>query len=372
MGLKISEIQKKQYSSEVKFWKDIASEILKSAEDLQLRIKHLSIAVFQSAEILHLYYQNMETEEEKEREESREKQQAIDEICMEILKKEDFLYSPEDLLDLLEPYEKKWEGFKDLFYETVVKVNQKIGLPVILYLADKYLHRDHVYPFFRAETNMQSRELKIHYIEIMEKMLRTRNKDKVTIFYTRDSFKDDVMEQIRENSPILAEFLDKPRIVSEGIVHYFKNLKKVRDVGKIKDFMNNFFEDGMIRFKDPDYLLDLYMLDIFNESYTYLSWWKRFLLRISGKYESFINQFTGLSEDDFLESGNEIMGEKRTKSRQDFQPGEYAAGTRRRDRQPDMVRYRKRSAPPPTSAKYNLKQRNKAWEEFQDAFNKKK
>ena len=153
MGLKISEIQKKQYTSDPGFWRSISSDILKNAEDLKLRIKHLSSSVFQSAEILHLFYINREAEAEKEREENREKQEAIDEICMEILKKDDFLFSPEDLLAVLDPYEEKWKGFKDLFYETVVKVNQKIGLPVILYVGDKYIHRDHVYPFFQRGTD---------------------------------------------------------------------------------------------------------------------------------------------------------------------------------------------------------------------------
>ena len=368
MGLKISEIQKKQYTNDPGFWKSISSDILKNSEDLKLRIKHLSSAVFQSSEMLHLYYINREAEAEKEREENREKQAAIEDICMEILKKEDFLFSPEDLLDLLDPYEEKWKGFKDLFYETVVKVNQKIGLPVILYLGDKYLHRDHVYPFFRGELTTQSSVLKQYYIEIMERMLRTRNKDKITVFYTRNSFKDDVMDRIKDNSPILAEFLDKPKIISEGIVHYFKNLKKVRDVNKIKDFMNNFFDDGMIRFKDPDYLLNLYLLEIFHEAYKYLSWWKKFMLKISGKYESFNSQFSGIAQDD-----NEIVLDPSTGSSRSVRkpsPGDTSQSSGRKYDETRVYRYR-RNSPPSRSAKYNLKQRNKAWDEFQDAFNKK-
>ncbi len=372
MGLKISEIQKKQYTSDPGFWRNISSDILKHSDDLQLRIKHLSAAVFQSSEILNLFYVNREAEVEKEREENREKQEAIEEICMEILKKEDFLFTPEDLLDILSPYEEKWAGFKDLFYETVVKVNQKIGLPVILYLGDKYLHRDHVYPFFRAELASQASELRQYYIELMEKMLRTRNKDKITIFYTRDSFKDDVMDRVRENAPILAEFLEKPRIVSEGIVHYFKNLKKVRDVNKIKDFMNNFFDDGMIRFKDPDFLMNLYLLEIFHEAYKYLGWWRRFLLRISGKYESFNSQFSGISENDgdiFIQppTDSRSVNKSNIRDRNETLPTGYG----RKYDQSKVYRYR-RNSPPERSPKYSLQQRNKAWDEFQEAFNKKK
>ncbi|OQY34245.1 MAG: hypothetical protein B6241_05510 [Spirochaetaceae bacterium 4572_59] len=374
MEIKISDIQKKQFSRDMIFWKNASTQIVKNKDDLQLRIKHLSLSILQSAEILHFYLTNAEAEEEKEREESKEKHNAISEICMEILKKENLLVTAGELLDLLDPYEKKWLGFKDLFYETVVKVNQKIGLPVILFIGENYLHRDHIYPFFRLELSMQSKDLRFHYIEIMERMLRTRNKDKVTIFYTRDSFKDDVLDQIRENSPILSEFLSKPRIVSEGIVHYFRELKKVRDVNKIKDFMNNFFEDGMIRFKDADYLLNLYLLDIFNESYKYLSWWKKFTLKISGRHESFINQFTGIGED--VPGLSEKIIEL-NKSRQEAlfngasSPRDKSANRRKYDSTGKTVSRRRQSASD-RSMKYNLKQRNKAWDEFQEAFDKKK
>ena len=374
MDLKISDIQKKQFSRDKGFWKNLSAEIIRNRDDLLLRIKHLSPSVMQSSEILQFYLVNAETEEEREREENKEKQLIIEEVCLEILKKENFLTTPEELLDLLTPYEKKWPGFKDLFYETVVKVHQKIGLPVILYIADKYLHRDHIYPYFRAELSIQSKELKFYYVDLMERMLRTKNKDRVTVFYTRDSFKDDVMEQIKKNSPILFEFLNKPKIVSEGIVHYFKDLKKVRDINKIKDFMNNFFDDGMIRFKDADYLLNLYLLDIFNESYRYLSWWKRFILRISGKYESFVSQYTGIADE------NEHLSDKVVEMRKSQQEALYGASSikkkgnapyRRKYDVPSRTPYRRKQSAD-RSHMYNLKQRNKAWEEFQDAFNKKK
>jgi len=372
MGLKISEIQKKQYTRERSFWMNCASEVLKNREDLQLRIKHISFTVFQYCEILHHFYNNSLAEEEKRREEEKAKQIAIDEVCMEILKKENFLVSPDELLKYLQPYEKKWPGFKDLFYENAVKISGKIGLPLILYISDRYLHRDHVYPFFRSELSIQTKELKTHYIHLMERMLRTNNKDKISVFYSRDTFKDDVLEEIRGSSPILAEFLSKPRIVSEGIVHYFKNLKKVRDINKIKDFMNNFFDEGVIRFKDTDYLLNLYLLDIFNESYRYLTWWKRFVLKLSGKHESFISQFTGISEEN--KDIPEIMSETLKRKKRPESPGGYGREKLRRDEEPrsEKLYYRRKTGQEKNQIKYNIRQRDKAWEEFQDAFNKKK
>ena len=115
MDLKISDIQKKQFSKDKGFWKKLCAEIIKNGDDIILRIKHLNHAVMQSAEMLQFYLINAETEEEKEREESKEKQLAIEELCLEILKKENFLMTPEEMLDLIDPYEKKWTGFKDLF-----------------------------------------------------------------------------------------------------------------------------------------------------------------------------------------------------------------------------------------------------------------
>ena len=374
MDNKISDIQKKMRTGDRRFWLEISTKVLESREDLQLRFKYLESSLFQSSELLFHYYTNAVEQEEQERKDNAARDTAMDEVCMEILKKENFLVTDDGLMRLLEPHEKKWPGFKEGFYEKAVKVNTKIGLPLIINLADKYIHRDHLYPFFRAELGVQSKELKYHYIQVMERMLRTNNKDKITIFYTRETFRDDVNEQLKSESPVLADLLTKPKILSEGIVHYFKNLKKVRDISKIKDFMNNFFDNGVIKFKDSDYLLNLYLLEIFDESYKFLSLWRKFLLKLSGKKESFRNQYSGLEENDKYR-GDNASGSGSAIPRDKESVMMYNnPGPRRNDSPSHSTQYRKRrSATPQMGQKqYSLKQRNKAWLEFEDAFQRKK
>ena len=370
MDTKISEIQKLQKTTDRKFWLNLSTKILQNKEDLKLRLKHLEETLFQSSEIIHHFLTNAEKESEIEREEAAAKEVALNEICMEILKKEDFLVTDEDLLKILEPYTKKWDGFREYFYESAVKVNNKIGLPLILSIDDKYIHRDHVYPFFRSELTMQSKELKFHYIQLMERMLRTGNKDRITIFYTRDTFKEDVLEMIKKETPVLAEFLSKPRIVSEGIVHYFKNLKKVRDVNKIKDFMNNFFDKGVIRFKDADYLLNLYLLEIFDEAYKFLSWWKKLILRVSGRKDSLRSQFSGLIEKEEVFNTTSVNN-KKYPFPQDSQTLNSNLIRNRKKDQPGKNSSSRRRIPESLQKSYSVKQREKAWLEFEDAFHRK-
>jgi hypothetical protein len=218
---------------------------------------------------------------------------------------------------------------------------------------------------------MQSKELKFHYIQLMERMLRTGNKDRITVFYTRDTFKEDVLEMIKKDTPVLAEFLSKPRIVSEGIVHYFKNLKRVRDVNKIKDFMSNFFDKGVIRFKDADYLLNLYLLEIFEEAYKFLSWWKKLVLRLSGRKDSFKNQFSGLSE---KEDNFQIPSAYRKEAKEPSRLGSrYTSnGKNRKKDSAQNHSSSKRKSQELSQKLYSVKQREKAWLEFEDAFHRKK
>ncbi|MDA3955882.1 hypothetical protein [Oceanispirochaeta sp.] len=369
MNIKISDIQRQLSGKDRSFWLNLATNIFQNKEDLQLRLKHLEDTLFQGSEIIFHYYTNCLKEEKQEREDNAAKYAALDEVCMEILQKENFLITDEDLIKILEPYAKKWEGFKEYFFESAVKMNNKIGLPLILNMDAHYIHRDHVYPFFRSELSIQSKELKLYYIQLMERMLRTGNKDRITVFYTRETFKEDVMDMIRKEAPILAEFLIKPKIVSEGIVHYFKNLKKVRDVNKIKDFMNNFFDQGIIRFKDTDFLLNLYLLEIFDEAYKFLSWWKKMVLRLSGRKDSFINQFSGLSSKEDLPPLN-MMNPKKSISKRSLDSYQRIGKTRKNDKSKNDGQTRRKNQDL-SQKMYSVKQREKAWLEFEDAFHRK-
>lgn len=389
MGIKISDIQKKMGGRDTPFWQGISTKILQNREDLQLRLKHLEPSLFHASEILHHYYKNSVREEENERKETAARDAALDDIVMGILRKENFLVSARELEKMIKPHAHKWDGFRELFFERAVKQSSKVGLPPVLGIKGMYIHRDHVYPYFRSELSMQSRELKSHYIQVMERMLRTGNKDRITTFYTRETFNDDIHDMIRSEAPVLAELLSKPRIISEAIVHYFKNLKKVRDVTKIKDFMNNFFDKGVIKFKDADHLLDLYLLEIFEEAYKFLSWWKKVFLRLSGKRDSFRNQYSGLGDSALPEMTGSLRGDtgspgsRRASLRPSASVTNGTIGDRvsesyrhagSRGRKQDVSRtaaVRRRQAPPVKSKQYNLKQRNRAWTEFEDAFNRK-
>ncbi|MBF9015640.1 MULTISPECIES: hypothetical protein [unclassified Oceanispirochaeta] len=373
MGIKISDIQKKMSGKDPRFWQGLSTKVLQNREDLQLRLKHLEASLFQASEILHHYYMNSASEEANERKENAARDAALEELCMEILRKENFIVSEEELNKMIKPLAKKWEGFRDLFFERSVKVTTKVGLPPILGINGHYIHRDHVYPYFRSELSMQGRELRSHYIQLMERMLRTGNKDRITTFYTRETFNDDIIDMIRIESPVLAELLKKPRIISEAIVHYFKNLKKVRDVSKIKDFMNNFFDKGVIKFKEPDHLLDLYLLEIFEEAYRFLSWWRKLFLRLSGKRDGFHSQYSGLGDRDLPD--NALPNKKKAEGRNS---GAQSSGSRytaeplsRRRDSSKTTAGRRRHTPPINSKQYNLKQRNRAWTEFEDAFGRK-
>ncbi len=368
MDMKISFLQKKLFTREGQFWSELARNIMENQNDLQERFKFLYPSLFQSCEILVAFHRNALREEEEERMDKAEREAALEKLCMDILKNNEFLVSHDKLLAMLKPYEKRWGDFQEFFYDSVVKVNSNTSLPRILCIGSMYIHKDHVYPWFRAELSNLSQEFKTYYVGLMEKMLRGRQpgKGKITVFYTRDIFRNDVEARIREESPVLAELLKKPKIVSEGIVHYFKDIKKIRDIGRIRKFMNNFFDNGMIRFKESDHLMGLYLLPIFQEAYQYLSLWRRLILRFTGRKESLISQFTGQEE----------HGHTASRPRRTFEPemespvisGKNSSPKSKRDTAFASRKHQKKQS---LSNVYNSRQRKRAWMEFEDAFYRK-
>ncbi len=376
LNVKISELQKKVTGGGRHFWEKLTRSILENREGLQVRFKFLNPSFFQSCEILGIFQNNAVLEEENERKDKAEKEAAMEELCKIILQKDNFLVGDDEFLDLIKVHEKRWVDFKEYFYTSAVKAGLGAGLARILYIGGFYIHRDHLYPWFRAGISSQSAELKSHYIELMTRMLRFGTKSRVTVFYTRDMFLEDINDMIQKDSPALAELLTKPKIVSEGIVHYFKNIKKVRDIGRIKDFMNTFFDQGRIRFKEKDALLGLYLFEIFEEAYAYLPLWRRIFLRLSGKKESLSNRFSTASLSLPSVSGPSPSSEEAAGPHSPMKRNPSVYGRQyRRLRAPEEsrnVQRPRRKKKDESPAAYNLKERNKAWMEFEDAFYRKK
>jgi len=235
-------------------------------------------------------------------------------------------------------------------------------------VGDCYLFRDHLYPLFKSSHKEAEQELKNFYLDMVYRILRTNNRDRFTAFSGIESFREDIRERLSTEFSVLAEMLSKPRLVSEGIIHYCTKVLKISDMDRVKAILNRYFEGGSIRFKNPELLFDLPPATLFKEAFLRLSWLRRLTLKLFGRYDSYIQTLNS-------SAGTEVLKSKGLSMKYVERPLETAQPYRSTaaviDRSTELSG-RVRKQPPFRRRSYSVKQQEDAWDQFRNAYEKKK
>lgn len=369
-GKKISDLEREIRTDDPVHWNSLTEAILKNHEDLVLKHKTITKSALTATQIIYYYVKNEVQDVQEQRKEDARKRAKMKEVCAALEKKENFLITQQELNDVLEPHLKEWPDFKDLFYENHVKIKEKTGLPDIVFTGKGYIHRDHIYPLFRQELQESSDEYEKYYTEVMEKMIKTRNRDNITIFTNRESFKLDIRARIREEHPFLDSMLGRPRIMSEAIIHYGKQTLKIKTIERMKEILVRYFNEGVIQFRDIDFLLDLYLKDIFDNAYRRLGLLRRFIMRLTGQYDTYITAFIGLSRTTVqpvdVRKSSPLSARLAEESRGRSPAQETFSSRSRPSAQYVKPPHRSRKSDP--GSRYTNRQIDQAWSEFDDAF----
>jgi hypothetical protein len=248
----------------------------------------------------------------------------------------------------------------------------RTGLPAVVNVGEDYVFRDHVFPLFKARHSAASTELREFYLEMIERMLRTNNKDNITAFAGMNAFREDIRMRLFEEFPVLSDLLSKPRIVSEGIIHYATKVLKISDMVRVKTVLERYFISGSIRFKEPDRLFDLKPRLLFADAFRRLSWFRRMILRMFGRYESYLQSFGAIKTEG---SGKKSAGSGGAETESFEAPGE--APMPYRPHEPEYGRatdeaVRRRKLAGKSKLRYSARQQEQAWDEFRTAYEKKK
>ncbi len=370
LGTVVSSLKTSLSRNENEFWSRLSDIIVIHREDLLAKKANLSPDLIISAKILKTYTRNELNDAERLKEQESEKREAIQTILGQLAKKNDFLTTPAEFDAQFEPYS-AWPELKELFIEHYMRYSGRTGLPAVVNVGEDYLYRDHVYPLFIARHKEASVELRGFYLDMIERILRTNNKDRITAFAGLGAFREDVRMRLSEEFPVLSDLLSKPRLVSEGMIHYATKVMKVSDMTKVKSVLEKYFIGGSIRFKEPDQLFNLPPRVLFAEAFRRLSWLRRMILKMFGRFESYV-QTLGLADEEAVKktpnknrdsSTGSLSYEEVPKPYQAREIGSVSILD-------DAVRRRKLAGK--AKSRYSLRQQEQAWNEFRSAYEKKK
>lgn len=379
----LMELRKDMSTNDPNFWLKLTVTILDAKEEILQKSRIIGNDFFAGCEIIRYFSENEIKEMEQKRADELELFDEMKTLAHEISKEENYFVDQKDLNSKMEQSVQRWPDFKEKFYENFVKAKKKTQLPQVVYIGKKYIHRDNIYTYFVQSLAQYSVDLVEFYQKLMESLIRTNNKNNVSVFFSTGNFRSSIREKIEEYDPMMLALLDRPAIVSEAVIHTAKKKMKINDVSRIKNLLENYFEPGRLKFKSLESLFNLNILDIFQYAFLKMPIWKQLFIRILGRYDSYRKQFTGMSRRSEHSSHSKGSSSKRrgesvpdfsTMSREERR-AEYKNRQRQRGsqgkkgRSPSIPSFNK---PQPIKRRYTKEEQNQAWTEFTDSFEKNK
>jgi hypothetical protein len=262
-------------------------------------------------------------------------------------------------------YKDKFESFRRKFMEDVLGPTEEEKMPLIVSIFNSYIHRDNFFQIFLNRLRIFQENADQFTMKTMEQILCTNNRSGNATFYSRENFDTELKALLRRSDPCLYEIFNNPKILSEAIIYNLKTKKKVRDMSAIQSELEKYFTSEAMQLKGFSVILNISLLDIFQRAFTRLAWWRQLLIKFSGKYASYQDQYarqgykrpgappvqnTARRADD---SAKAVSGELLPEA----VSGPSAAGT--------MTQRRQRKGPQNIKKKnYTKRQQENAWNEF--------
>lgn len=377
----LMELKKDMSSNSPGFWRKLTVSIIDAKEEILSKSRTVNNDFFSACELIRFFSENELKAQEKKRAEDLEMFDEMKTIAHSICHEDSFFLDQSELNLKLTKSIEKWPDFKEKFYENFVKAKKKTQLPHIVYIGQKYIHRDNIYSYFVTNLAQFTADLQIEYQKLMELLIRTNNKGNVSVFFSNENFRNSIREKISNWDPMMITFLDRPAVISEAVIHIAKKKMKINDVNRIKAMLENYFEPGRLKFKPLEVLFNLNVLDIFQYAFLKIPIWKQLYIRILGRYDSYRRTFTGMTRTitrrtaETKGTSSPATGKRET---------DFSSMTREerkqeyRRRQSQMQPRKRRSSsmsfndPPVKKRRYTKQEQNEAWSDFTESYNKKK
>ncbi|MEW5815353.1 MAG: hypothetical protein AB1798_08185 [Spirochaetota bacterium] len=315
-------------SSDPLFWLDIAKTIAGNAESYEaLRRVSIDHSFYQSAEILLHYVTNQLNENKKRNEEEKQKREDMKLLASRIKVQADIALTQMTFDSLAEEFKSRYEGgfqkFKDEFFEQFIKPREKTSLPVIVFVNKYYIHRDNLYPFFLNRLGHLKSFLQNEYQEIMKYIIRTNNKEELTLFYSQENFQEDIEGKVKKNDPFISYLFQNPRLLAELILYGTKQADKNRSIDELKEYLWKYFKYDTMLLKNLAEIFELETGILFDKAFSELSLLKQLILKFTGRYEMLRERYTSLAQLGREGKGKnkaQPLQKKETSKKQPFSP----------------------------------------------------
>lgn len=369
----IMELKKQLASKDTSFWQDVSGFILSMQKDLiALRKITVDPGLFQLCFFIKSFLTEQIIEFKKRKEADEQRVQDMKTLVEKIRSSLMLMVSEQDFAESLLFYKPKYgdgfNAFKEEFQKTYMDAPLGKNLPVIVKIGTLFIHMDNIPGWFNQNVAKFSRELLAQYVRAMESYIKRSGEPGFEFFYSQSNFEDDIYDRIRAYSQPLAELFDRPNLVAEAMIHSMKKSKDVRSADELKGALSGYFYTDRIRFKFFSIIMGLNLVEIYRIAFMKLGIIRQFILKMTGRNESFLKKFAGFVMEDSgaLGSGRESIsqGESARERFEDRRRKELLASkkTDKKTGGSSMGMVNKPKAPNPRS--YSPEERNSAWDQF--------
>lgn len=251
------------------------------------------------------------------------------------------------------------------------------GLPIVVNVGTDYIYRDHLYILFKTLHSTAVAEMREHYVKRFSEILRFHKNNKISAFSSLDSFRNDIQDRLNRDYVILNSFISKPRLVADGIIHYGTKVLKKSDMSRLKRVLEKYFVPGTVHFRAIDELFGLELIQVFEEAFAQMMPFRRFFMRISGKYESYLSIFNPMIryDDDHQQNTQKKKKKPRKNPPQKISRKKSSAGSKMNGAKEPRLKSENRTPKEKVkrvtqSKMYTDKQRENVWSEYKDIHKK--
>lgn len=375
LNTSLLEVKNQLATRNPEFWRDFTTHLL--AEEATIKTNR-SVKVgkrfFQICDFICRYVDSQIalTEEQRLEREDRELDmrsllQAAKEDSNKILTEE---YINRQIDGLKDKYKDSFAEFKAEFISRYIKASS--GLPILIQIQHSYVHIDNLFPLFNSRMETIRPELHRHYTKLMEKQLRTSNRDGSEVFFSKENFELDILESIRRIDEFLAHCLERPNIISEAMVHNLKQRKKVRTSDDLRNHLMVFFQARTLLFLPMAEIFNLNLGIIFYNGFTRLPLWKQITIRLLGRYRALEEKYIGRSFTTYkriMQNEQKARKELMPKSQKDSATARVPKNQKKSSAAPASTREIKQKNTAIQAARrrgYNQNEREEAWRKFGD------
>ncbi len=377
-------LKQKIGAKDPQIWLSVSQKIIDKRKEIDaLRNVRVDNNFFHAAWLLKRLLESQITEAEEKKRDAENRKVDLEALAMAVKESPEGWMEQEQLTrtidGLQDKYEKNFDSFREEFYEKCVHTHSRNGLPKVVLLDGRYMHRDRVFPLFLAHFREAESELKPYFIALMESQLRRGSPGGDSTFVDLDNFDNAILEHVRKMSPLLASMIEKPAILAEGMILHAKQNKLVQDVAELKQRLAVYFDPETMKPLPLHEWFNLRLLELFETAFERMPILRRIWIRITGRYESFrsryVTQSTIRRQERQYESSVSRKREEGSSSLDRNDRKNYPGSRSRKERSGALSDSRSSTRTTPAQEQkkrgYTKKQVDSAWEQFGSSIKKK-